>query len=178
MTAPAFAIHGARSHPRARLPSVCGEIPPRLVDAMTPVRASEPDGLKVIRHSSAHVLADAVQRLFPGTKVTFGPATDDGFYYDFAKDGGGFTEDDLRKIEVTMAEIVKSDTPFRRETIGRAGALALFEKMGETFKVEWIKTRPESEVLTVYKHGAPGREWVDFCRGPHVPKTGLLKAVP
>jgi threonyl-tRNA synthetase len=144
---------------------------------MTPVRASEPDGLKVIRHSSAHVLADAVQRLFPGTKVTFGPATDDGFYYDFAKDGGGFTEDDLRKIEVTMAEIVKSDTPFRRETIGRAGALALFEKMGETFKVEWIKTRPESEVLTVYKHGAPGREWVDFCRGPHVPKTGLLKAV-
>jgi threonyl-tRNA synthetase len=145
--------------------------------ALEPIRASEPAGLEVIRHSTAHVMADAVQRLFPGTKVTFGPATEDGFYYDFAKPGHGFTEDDLRKIEETMVGIIKKDTPFRREVIERQAAIDLFTKMGETFKVEWIETLPKDEVLTVYKHGTPEEEWVDFCRGPHVPKTGLLKAV-
>jgi threonyl-tRNA synthetase len=144
---------------------------------LEPIRATEPQGLEVIRHSTAHVMADAVQRLFPGTKVTFGPATEDGFYYDFAKPGGGFTEDDLRKIEETMIGIVKKDTPFRREVIGRQEAIDLFTKMGESFKVEWIQTLPADEVLTVYKHGAPEEQWVDFCKGPHVPKTGLLKAV-
>jgi len=144
---------------------------------MEPIRASEPQGLEVIRHSTAHVMADAVQRLFPGTKVTFGPATEDGFYYDFAKPGGGFTEDDLRKIEETMIGIVKKDTPFRREVIERQAAIDLFTKMGETFKVEWIKELPQDAELTVYKHGTPEETWVDFCRGPHVPKTGFLKAV-
>ncbi|MCI4355436.1 MAG: threonine--tRNA ligase, partial [Thermoplasmata archaeon] len=82
---------------------------------LTPVRRADPEGLAVIRHSSAHVMADAVQRLFPGTKVTIGPAIDDGFYYDFAKPGGGFTDDDLRQIEQTMLSVIKKDTPFRRE---------------------------------------------------------------
>src|SRR5580704_12745556 len=84
---------------------------------LTPVRATDPDGLAVIRHSTAHVMADAVQRLFPGTKVTIGPAIDDGFYYDFDKPGGGFTDDDLRTIEQAMLEVVRANSPFRREVV-------------------------------------------------------------
>ena len=117
------------------------------------VRKTDKDGLQVIRHSTAHVMADAVQKLFPGTKVTIGPAIEDGFYYDFAKEGGGFTEEDLAKIEMAMREIVKSNTPFRREVTTRNEALALFEKMGETFKVEIIKSIPEGEEISLYKHG-------------------------
>src|SRR5579862_3046537 len=84
-----------------------------------PIRATDPEGLAVIRHSTAHVMADAVQRLFPGTKVTIGPAIDDGFYYDFDKPGGGFTDDDLRQIEQAMLEVIKRDTPFRRVVVTR-----------------------------------------------------------
>src|SRR5689334_11403828 len=102
---------------------------------LSPIRATEPQGLEVIRHSTAHVMADAVQRLFPGTKVTFGPSTEDGFYYDFQKPGSGFTEEDLRKIEETMVSIIKKDSRFRREVVSRDDAIALFEKMNETFKV-------------------------------------------
>jgi threonyl-tRNA synthetase len=144
---------------------------------LEPIRATEPQGLEVIRHSTAHVMADAVQRLFPGTKVTFGPATEDGFYYDFFKPSGPFTDDDLKIIEATMFRIINKDSPFRREVIERQDAIDLFTKMGETFKVEWMQTLPKDEVLTVYKHGSPGEEWVDFCKGPHVPTTGWLKAV-
>src|SRR6202011_3063049 len=86
---------------------------------LAPVRATDVDGLAVIRHSTAHVMADAVQRLFPGTKVTIGPAIDDGFYYDFDKPGGGFSEEDLLRIEQTMLEIIKRDTPFRRVVVTR-----------------------------------------------------------
>src|ERR1700689_2936900 len=87
---------------------------------LTPVRTSDPRGLAVIRHSTAHVMADAVQRLFPGTKVTIGPAIDEGFYYDFDKPGGGtFSDDDLGKIERTMLDIIKRDTPFVREVVTR-----------------------------------------------------------
>src|SRR5205085_2286601 len=110
------------------------------------VRATDKEGIQVIRHSTAHVMADAVQRLFPGTKVTIGPAIEDGFYYDFAKPGGGFTEDDLKKIERTMLDVIKADTPFRREVVTREQALALFEKMGETFKVEIIRAITASSV--------------------------------
>ncbi|RYZ66834.1 MAG: threonine--tRNA ligase, partial [Proteobacteria bacterium] len=117
----------------------------------TVVRASDKDGLYVIRHSTAHVMADAVQKLFPGTKVTIGPAIEDGFYYDFDKPGGGFTEEDLGKIEKAMAAIVKSNTPFRKETISRDDAIALFEKMGETFKLEIIRSIPEGEEISLYK---------------------------
>ena len=110
----------------------------------TVVRDSDAEGLEVIRHSTAHVMADAVQRLFPGTKVTIGPAIEDGFYYDFDKAGGGsFTEEDLAKIEQTIGELVSKDTPFRREVVSRNDALALFERMGETFKCEIIRAIPE-----------------------------------
>jgi len=144
---------------------------------LTPVRATDPLGLEVIRHSTAHVMADAVQRLFPGTKVTIGPAIEDGFYYDFDKPDGPFTDDDLAKIEETMRSIVKEDTEFRREVIAREAAIRLFREMGETYKVDIIERRPEHEELTLYRHGKPDHEWVDFCSGPHVPRTGLLKAV-
>jgi threonyl-tRNA synthetase len=159
----------------------------RIVDLMTPIdpaaplepiHATDRDGLKVIRHSTAHVMADAVQRLFPGTKVTIGPAIEDGFYYDFDKAGGGtFTEDDLGKIEKTMLGIIKRNSPFRREVVSREQAIEQFSKMGETFKVEIIHAIPKDEEVSLYKHGAPGEEWVDVCEGPHVPRTGLLKAV-
>ncbi len=158
----------------------------RVVDLHSPVdptskfdvvRATDKEGLRVIRHSTAHVMADAVQKLFPGTKVTIGPAIEDGFYYDFDKPGGGFTDEDLAKIEKTMLDIIKADTPFRREVVTREQALSLFEKMGETFKLEIIKSVPEDEEISLYKHGKAGAEWVDFCEGPHVPSTGWLRAV-
>ena len=147
------------------------------------VRTTDKDGLHVIRHSTAHVMADAVQKLFPGTKVTIGPAIEDGFYYDFDKPGSGFTEEDLAKIEKAMRDIVKSNTPFRREVVSRNEALALFEKMGETFKVEIIKSIPEGEEISLYKHGTHEKsqnyekDWVDVCEGPHVPRTSHLGAV-
>jgi threonyl-tRNA synthetase len=144
---------------------------------LTPIRATDPDGLAVIRHSTAHVMADAVQRLFPGTKVTIGPAIDDGFYYDFDKPGGGFTEDDLRQIEQAMVEIIKKDSPFRRVVVTRDEARRMFSNLGETYKVEIIDAIPPDEEVSLYKHGAPPNEWVDVCEGPHVPSTGQLKAV-
>jgi threonyl-tRNA synthetase len=143
---------------------------------ITPIRDSDPDALAVIRHSTAHVMADAVQRLFPGTHVTIGPAIEDGFYYDFEKPGGGFTDDDLRKIEEVMIGIVKNDSPFRREVISRSDAIRMFEDMGEHFKVEIIRSIPEDEEVSLYRHGGD-EQWVDVCEGPHVPSTGFLKAV-
>lgn len=144
---------------------------------LRPIRATDPEGLAVIRHSTAHVMADAVQRLFPGTKVTIGPAIEDGFYYDFDKPGGGFTEDDLRRIEEAMLEVVKKDTPFRRAVVSRSEAKQMFSSMGETFKLEIIDAIPEGEEVSIYRHGAPPNEWLDVCEGPHVPSTGFLKAV-
>lgn len=158
----------------------------RVVDLMTPVQAdaelspireSDPEGLAVIRHSTAHVMADAVQRLFPGTQVTIGPAIEDGFYYDFYRPEGPFTEEDLAQIEKTMREVIKRNTPFRREVVTRDDAIQLFERMGEKFKVEIIRGVPEGEELTLYRHGTPDHEWVDFCEGPHVPRTGKLRAI-
>lgn len=159
----------------------------RVVDLHSPVgegaafevvRETDPDGLQVIRHSTAHVMADAVQKLFPGTKVTIGPAIDDGFYYDFDKPGGGFTDEDLAKIEGVMRDVIAKDTPFRREVVTREEALSLFESMGETFKVEIIRAIPEGEEISLYRHGTPGKdEWVDVCEGPHVPSTGKLRAM-
>jgi threonyl-tRNA synthetase len=146
---------------------------------LTPIHASEPAGLDVIRHSTAHVLADAVQRLFPGTKVTFGPAVEDGFYYDFDRPDGNFTEEDLAKIEATMREIIAKNSPFRREPVPRDQAIELFTKMNETYKVEHIGNIPAGEVISLYRHGGRDgdKEWVDLCEGPHVPTTGFLKAV-
>lgn len=144
---------------------------------LSPIRATDAAGLAVIRHSTAHVMADTVQRLFPGTKVTIGPAIEDGFYYDFDKPGAGFTDDDLRKIEQAMLEVVKKDTPFRRVVVTRDEAKRLFSEMKETFKLEIIDAIPPDEEVSLYKHGASPSEWVDVCEGPHVPSTGYLKAV-
>ncbi len=128
-------------------------------------------GLEVLRHSASHIMASAVQRLFPGTQVTFGPAVENGFYYDFRRDQG-FTPEDLAKIEAEMKKIVDLDLPFERSEISREEAKRLFEKMGETFKREHIDAIPPGETLTLYKHG----DWLDLCKGPHVPSTGLVKA--
>ena len=136
-----------------------------------PLGVQEPEALAVIRHSSAHVMADAVQRLFPGTKVAFGPATDDGFYYDYQRPDGTFSEDDLRAIEDTMLGIVEADVPFRREVVTREYARELLESMGETFKLEHLERLQDP--ISIYRHG----EWVDLCEGPHVPSTGFLRAV-
>ena len=144
---------------------------------LTPIKASDPKGLDVIRHSTAHVMADAVQRLFPGTKVTIGPAIDDGFYYDFEKTGGGFTDEDLRKIEEEMAGIIKAASPFRRQVVSRNDARSTFDKMGEHFKVEIIDKIPENEEVSLYTHGDKDHPWFDVCEGPHVPSTSYLKAV-
>ncbi|HZO13499.1 MAG TPA: threonine--tRNA ligase, partial [Polyangiaceae bacterium] len=141
-----------------------------------PVRSTDADGLAIIRHSTAHVMADAVQRLFPGTKVTIGPATRAGFYYDFDRPDGAFTEEDLGRIEEEMRGIIAGKHPFRRDVVTRDDAHQLFAKMGETYKRELIDAIPEDEEVSLYRHGAPGSEWVDLCEGPHVPHTGFLSA--
>jgi len=127
--------------------------------------------LQTLRHSCAHVMAAAVQKLFPGTKVTIGPAIETGFYYDFdAK--APFTEEDLAKIEAEMQKIIDGKHDFVREEIPRAKALELFESMGETYKVEIIEALPADATISIYKTG----EWFDLCRGPHVDNTKQIKA--
>ena len=130
------------------------------------------EALELARHDYAHVLAEAVQNLFPGTQITFGPATDDGFYYDFAppEDRGGFTEEDLPKIEEEMRRIIAADTPLEREVWTRKQLIQWFKDHGETFKAEWAAELPEGEELTIYRQG----EWLDMCRGPHLASTGKL----
>ncbi|MBN1653838.1 MAG: threonine--tRNA ligase [Deltaproteobacteria bacterium] len=138
---------------------------------VVPVVKSDLDALRVIRHSASHIMADAVQRLFPGTKVTFGPATDKGFFYDFDRPEGQFSESDLERIEAVMKQIIADNIPFRREVISKEEARKLFEGMNETYKVEHIE-RLEGEI-TIYRHG----DWVDLCAGPHVLSTGCVPAV-
>ena len=128
--------------------------------------------LDLARHDFAHVLAEAVQRLFPGTQITFGPSTDDGFYYDFAPAERPFTDDDLPLIEAEMRAIIARDAPLKREEWTRDQLVQYFREHGESFKAEWAAELPEGEALTVYKAG----EWLDMCRGPHLPSTGKLDA--
>jgi threonyl-tRNA synthetase len=145
-----------------------------------PVRIGEPGALEVIRHSAAHVMADAVQRLFPGTQVTIGPAIEAGFYYDFYRPEGPFTEKDLASIEKEMRRIIKEKRPFSRQEVSREHAKDLFAKMGETFKLELIDAIPEGEPISLYRHGLaerPQGTWFDVCRGPHVQHTGQIGAV-
>ncbi len=156
--------------------------PPKVVDLHTQVPedsklealpAAHPDALAVIRHSSAHVMADAVQRLFPGTKVAFGPATENGFYYDYDKPGGPFTDEDLRLIEKKMSEIIAQDLRFTRQLVTTEEARAVLDKTDETYKLEHLdRLAAAGEQISLYKHG----EWVDLCEGPHVPSTRYLKA--
>ncbi|MBN2971452.1 threonine--tRNA ligase [Roseomonas aeriglobus] len=134
----------------------------------------EADALELARHDFAHVLAEAVQALFPGTQITFGPATDDGFYYDFAPKDRPFTEEDLPAIEAKMREIIAKDEPLIREVWSRADLIARWQQQGETFKAEWAAELPEGEELTVYRAGKGEDAWLDMCRGPHLASTGKL----
>ena len=133
------------------------------------VTRDHPDALELLRHDCAHVLAEAVQELYPGTQITFGPATEDGFYYDFARDEP-FSPDEFEAIEAMMREIVNRDEAITREVWERDEAIAFFRKIGEAFKAEWIGELPADEDLTIYRQG----EWLDLCRGPHLPSTGKL----
>lgn len=131
----------------------------------------EADALELARHDFAHVLAEAVQALFPGTQITFGPSTDDGFYYDFAPKDRPFTEEDLPAIEAEMRRIIAADKPLRREVWSRADLIKRWREQGESFKAEWAAELPEHEELTVYWSGG---DWLDMCRGPHLASTGKL----
>jgi len=131
----------------------------------------EPEGLAVIRHSTAHLLAQAVKQLFPEAQVTIGPVIEDGFYYDFAYQRP-FTPEDLGRIEARMRELVKADERLTRRVMPRDDAVRLFRDMGENYKAEIIAAIPASEPISLYGQG----DWIDLCRGPHVPSTGKLRA--
>ena len=134
------------------------------------VTKKDPDALELIRHDAAHVLAEAVQELFPGTQVTIGPAIENGFYYDFARKEP-FTFDDLAKIETKMKEIVDRDEPITREVWDRDEAVAYFKKIGELYKAELIEGFPAGEPISIYRQGD---KWLDLCRGPHLSSTSKL----
>lgn len=131
--------------------------------------SKNPEGLETIRHDTAHILAMAVQELFPGTQVTIGPVIENGFYYDFARKDP-FTEDDLTKIENKMKEIVDRDEVTKREVWDRNKAIDHFKKKGEIYKAELIEAIPENEDVSIYFHG----DWHDLCRGPHLSSTGKI----
>ncbi len=135
------------------------------------VRYQDEAALPIIRHDCAHVMAEAVQDLYPGTQVTIGPPIEDGFYYDFARDEP-FTPEDLERIEARMAEIVAADKPFEREVVSRAAARRRFEALGESYKLDLLDDIPEGEPITLYHQG----DWFDLCRGPHGPSTGRIGA--
>ena len=140
---------------------------PILEDSTLKILKKDADeALELIRHDCAHVMAEAVQTLFPGTQVTIGPAIDNGFYYDFSRKDA-FTLDDLEKIEKKMHEIIDLGLPFEREVWDRKKAIDYFEEIGEIYKSEIIKDLPEEEEVTIYRQG----EWMDLCRGPHLPTT-------
>ncbi len=161
--------------------ALAAKIDGELRDIMRPLEADtelalvtsrdEEDALELARHDYAHVLAEAVQNLFPGTQITFGPSTDDGFYYDFAPAGDPFTDEDLPAIEAEMQRIIAADKPLRREVWERDDLIARWQKDGETFKAEWAAELPEGDEITVYWSGD---DWMDMCRGPHLASTGKL----
>lgn len=151
----------------------------KIVDLMTPLEESakirvltekDPDALKVLRHSTAHIMSEAVQSLFPKAKVTIGPATETGFYYDYDY-SSGFTPEDLTKIEKKMAEIISTKNTFHRTLIDKKEAIRKFKNMHEDYKVEIIQDIPDEKV-SLYQQG----EWMDLCRGPHLPHAGWVKA--
>ena len=159
--------------------ALAGKVDGRLVDtshrieadaALAIVTVRDAEALDLIRHDAAHVMAQAVQELYPGTQVTIGPAIEDGFYYDFARDTP-FTPEDLVAIEKRMDEIVKRDLPIRREVWAREAAKQAFAELGESYKVQIIdEVIPAGEELSIYRQG----DWFDVCRGPHLPSTGKL----
>ena len=135
------------------------------------ITSRDDQALEILRHSTAHLLAQAVQQLFPGTQVTIGPTVEDGFYYDFASDHN-FSLEDLEKIEAKMQALVADDLPVSRLVYSREQAVEMFRDMGEHYKVEIIEELPEGEEISVYQQG----DWMDLCRGPHVPSKGKLGA--
>jgi len=160
--------------------ALAGRVDGKLVDtaylverdaAVSIVTDRDPDGLEVIRHSTAHLLAQAVKQLFPAAQVTIGPTIEDGFYYDFAYQRP-FTLEDLAAIEVRMKQLAKADEKVTRRVMARDDAVRLFRDMGENYKAEIIQAIPPGEPISLYGQG----DWVDLCRGPHVPSTGKLKA--
>ena len=134
------------------------------------IKTESPDGLDVLRHSTAHLMAQAVQSLFPGTQVTIGPTIENGFYYDF-KRAEPFSQDELEKIEKRMAELAQAKLKITREEVARGEAIEMFRKMGEDYKVEIIEGIAE-DTVSLYRQG----DWVDLCRGPHVPSTNAVRA--
>ena len=134
------------------------------------VTARDPEGIEIMRHDAAHVMAQAVQELYPGTQITFGPSTDDGFYYDFVRDEP-FTPEDFAKIEQRMRDIVARDLPIVREEWSPEQAVGHFQKAGETYKAEWVsEIAKRGEPISIYRQG----DWLDLCMGPHLPSTGKL----
>jgi threonyl-tRNA synthetase len=137
--------------------------------AIAIVTGDTPEGLEILRHDAAHVMAEAVKELYPATQVTFGPATETGFYYDFARPTP-FTPEDLEKIEARMHDIVRRDEKITREVWSRDAAITLFRDIGESYKAEYIGEIPEGEEISLYRQG----NFVDLCVGPHLPSTGCL----
>ena len=133
------------------------------------ITVKDKEGLEVLRHDTAHILAMAVQELFPKTQVTIGPVIEDGFYYDFSRQEP-FTEDDLKKIENRMKEIIDRDEKTTREVWKRNDAISHFKKIGEYYKSEIVKDIPKEEEVSIYHHG----KWYDLCRGPHLSSTGKI----
>ncbi|MCL4781264.1 MAG: threonine--tRNA ligase [Gammaproteobacteria bacterium] len=160
--------------------ALAGRVDDQLVDTSHVIEADarlsivtpkDPAGLEIIRHSTAHLLAQAVQSLFPDAQVTIGPVIEDGFYYDFAFKRP-FTPEDIAAIEVRMKELAGKDLPVERRLMGREEAIAYFKGIGEHYKAEIIASIPAGQDISLYGQG----DWVDLCRGPHVPSTGRLKA--
>ncbi len=159
--------------------ALAGKVDGKLVDlshkvtadaAVSIITGRDPEGLEIIRHSTAHLMAQAVKELFPEAQVTIGPAIENGFYYDFSY-SRPFTPEDLQKIEERMDELVKKNIPIVREEMPRNEAVAFFKALGEHYKAEIISSIPEGETISLYRQG----DFVDLCRGPHVPSTGVLK---
>ena len=138
---------------------------------LTPIAADAPEGIDVIRHSAAHIMAEAVKKLFPSAKVTIGPSIENGFYYDFAFERP-FTPEDLEAIEAEMQKSVSANQPFERIEMSRGQAEALFTEEGEPYKLEILRDIVKGDIVSIYKHGA----FTDLCRGPHIPSTGRLPA--
>jgi len=144
---------------------------PAVTDATVSfIDPASPEGLEILRHSTSHIMAQAVKELYPGVKITIGPAIEDGFYYDFDYDGT-FTPEDLAKIEKRMEEIVARNQPFERQELPKEQAIALFQQRGEDYKIELINEITDATV-SIYRNG----DFVDLCRGPHVPSTGSVTA--
>ena len=160
--------------------TLAGVVNDRLVDAshmiaddstLRIITDRDPEGLHIIRHSSAHLMAQAVKALYPEAQVTIGPVIEDGFYYDYAYEPG-FTPDDLVRIEKKMAELVRADLPVSRSVKSRDEAIEFFRAMGEEYKARIIEAIPDNETLSFYSQG----DFIDLCRGPHVPSTGRIRA--